>query len=345
MVEKELSIEVYGRVQGVGFRTSLAGISRKLGISGFVRNKEDEGVEIIAQGNKENLNKLLIWVNGSHVLSDINGLSYHWGEISKRINGFEVRAEEGVVVDKIKGFLNLGKNLLGKKEVENSLLHVAIIPDGNRRWARERGLDASFGHYKAGIIDNAIELFGEAKKLGIKYLSIWGFSTENWKRDENEINAIFSLLLRSIDKLRTLSHKEKIRFRHIGRKDRIPEKLMNALNQLENESAMYHNFNVQLCLDYGGRDEIIRTINKIISRGTRKVNEEMFKNELDTAGIPEPELIIRTSGEKRLSGLMPFQSVYSELYFVDKYFPDFKGEDLRKAVEEFNKRNRRFGGK
>lgn len=344
MVAKELNIEIYGRVQGVGFRTSLAAIAKKIGIKGFVRNKEDGGVELIAQGEKKELEKLLDWINGNHILSDITGMSYHWGNAVNVFNDFVIETENGFVLDKAKGFLNLGKKLLYYKKIENKPLHVAIIPDGNRRWAREKGLDATFGHYKSGILDNLLELFDEAKKLGIKYFSVWAFSTENWKREEKEIEAIFSLVLRNIDKLKTIAHKDKIRFRHIGRKDRMPKELSNALTQLENETEKYNDFNVQLCLDYGGRDEIIRAINKLIKKEIKCINEENIENVLDTAGIPEPDLIIRTSGEKRLSGFMPFQSVYSELYFCDKHFPDFKAEDLRKAVEEFNRRNRRFGG-
>ena len=222
-------------------------------------------------------------------------------------------------------------------------VHVVIIPDGNRRWARARGLKPWEGHYKSGSYDNLISLFREAKRLGVKYLSIWAFSTENWKRDKKEVDILLNLTLKRIMDFSKEIHNEKIRFRHIGRKDRIPVKLVRELEKLEKETAGYNESNVQLLLDYGGRDEIIRAVNKLIKNG-KEVGESEFSEALDTFDIPDVDLIIRTSGEKRLSGLMPFQGVYSELYFIDKHFPEFTAEDLRIAVEDFSNRKRNFGG-
>jgi len=185
-------------------------------------------------------------------------------------------------------------------------------------------------------------LFNEAKRLGVKYMSFWGFSTENWNRNKEEIKAIFNLVLSMSEKFRKDAHKNKIRFRHIGRKDRLPKKLVSELERLERETALYKDFNVNLCLDYGGRDEILRAVNKLL--GKKKVSEKDFVMALDTAGIPEPDLIIRTSGENRTSGMMPFQAAYAELCFSNVYFPDFDAAELRKAVEEFSRRVRRFGG-
>ena len=139
-------------------------------------------------------------------------------------------------------------------------------------------------------------------------------------------------------------YKNKIRFKHLGRKDRIPKKLVQALEKLEQESKNYSGFNVQLCLDYGGKDEIIRAVNRAIKSGKIEINEKEFHEFLDTKNIPEPDLIIRTSGEQRTSGIMPFQSSYAELYFTPVYFPDFNSQELKKAIEEFQKRQRRFGG-
>lgn len=227
--------------------------------------------------------------------------------------------------------------------IEKMPVHVVIIPDGNRRWARARGLKPWEGHYKSGSYDNLISLFREAKRLGVKYLSIWAFSTENWKRDKKEVDILLNLTLKRIMDFSKEIHNEKIRFRHIGRKDRIPVKLVRELEKLEKETAGYNESNVQLLLDYGGRDEIIRAVNKLIKNG-KEVGESEFSEALDTFDIPDVDLIIRTSGEKRLSGLMPFQGVYSELYFIDKHFPEFTAEDLRIAVEDFSNRKRNFGG-
>lgn len=222
--------------------------------------------------------------------------------------------------------------------------HVAIIPDGNRRWARNKGLIGTKGHKKAAEYDNVLSILDETKKLKTKFLSIWGFSTENWKRSKTEIKIIFHLILKITRKLRKDAHKNKTRFRFFGRRDRIPKKLREELENLEKETKKYKEFNVQLCLDYGGRDEIVRAVNKILKEKKKKIDEKSFEKYLDSSGIPDPDLIIRTSGEKRISGFMPFQSAYSELYFVEKNFPDFGGKDIRKAINEFGKRKRRFGG-
>ncbi len=221
--------------------------------------------------------------------------------------------------------------------------HVAIIPDGNRRWARQRGLKELQGHVKATEYEHLKSLFYESKKLGIKYLSLWGFSTENWRRSKVEINSLFKLLKIITEVFMDDIEKNKIRFRLIGRRDRLPKDLISQLEELENESKKFNNFFVNLCLDYGGRDEIIRGINNLIKNGRREISEENLISFLDTRDIPDPDLIIRTSGEMRLSGFMPWQSVYSELYFTKKYFPEFSSLDLRRAILEFGKRKRRFG--
>lgn len=227
---------------------------------------------------------------------------------------------------------------------ENIPNHVVIIPDGNRRWAKEKGLFVTAGHYKSASYENVKSILNEAKAIGIRYISFWGFSTENWSREEVEVKAVFELVSGLLDKLEKEAEENKVRFRHLGRKDRLPKNLLEKIKKVEEKTSKYSDLNVQLCLDYGGRDELIRAINKIISSGVKKVDDKMFSEYLDTKDIPDPDLIIRTSGEKRLSGMMPFQSVYSELYFADCYFPDFDALELKKAVEDYQKRQRRFGG-
>ena len=175
-------------------------------------------------------------------------------------------------------------------------------------------------------------------------MSIWGFSTDNWKRSKQEQEEIFNLISSGAEKFIKDAQKNKIRFRHIGRKDRLPKKLLSLLEKLEEMTKDYTGFSVQLCLDYGGRDEIIRSINKLLKSKTKKIDEKDFEKYLDTNDLPDPDLIIRTSGEKRTSGFMPYQGTYAELYFSDLYFPDFGPKELRKAVKEFGRRNRRFGG-
>jgi len=222
--------------------------------------------------------------------------------------------------------------------------HIAIIPDGNRRWARKKGLVASAGHYRAGSYENIKSLFVEGQRLGVKYMSLWGFSTENWVRGDSEIDKIFRLIHDNVTKFREDAHKDKMRFRHIGRKDRLPQKLAKAITRLEEETKKYDTFHVQLCLDYGGRDELIRAFNTMLKEGKETIDEESFYSYLDTQDIPQPDLIIRTGGEQRVSGFMLYQSAYSELYFTDTLFPDFGPNQLKSALEDYSKRRRRYGG-
>lgn len=228
-------------------------------------------------------------------------------------------------------------------KIDNIPVHVAIIPDGNRRWAKSKGLAASEGHRRAGGYEHMKSLFDEARRLGVKYLSFWGFSTENWKRDKKEIDAIFELLSKMIGEWRKDAAENGIRFRHIGRKDRLPKELVSELEKLEQETKNFDKININLCLDYGGRDEIARAINKMINNGVKKVDEKIISEYLDTTGVPDVDLIIRTSGEKRTSGLMPFQGAYAELYFAEEHFPDFGAAELKAAIEDFSNRKRNFG--
>lgn len=221
--------------------------------------------------------------------------------------------------------------------------HIAIIPDGNRRWAKGRGMIGVKGHEKATEKEHITELLDEAKALGIEYVSIWGFSSENWNRSKTERVFLFKLIQRSIEDLRDYAHAKKVRFVHLGRKDRLPKELISALENFEKETEKYDTLRVQLLLDYGGQDDIIRATKKIMAQGITDVNEETFLNYLDTKGIPNPDIIIRTGGEKRLSGFLSFQAAYSELYFTDVRFPDFGPIQLRDAIRDFSKRKRNFG--
>lgn len=336
----ELQIELYGRVQGVAFRETVRKYARKEGVKGYVMNKDDGDVFVCAQGRKDKLAKLLVWLQESPGLSKVTGLTYHWKSSSQAYESFSVVKKNSFLIDQAKSFLNLGKKILGTRRIIPK--HVAIIPDGNRRWAKSKGMQASFGHYYAGSYSHVRSLLQEAQRLGAHYLSLWGFSTENWTRESMEQKAIFELILRSIPHLREDAHSYKISFKHVGRKDRMPRRLLDELKRLEEDTARYRDFCVVLCLDYGGRDEIIRAIAKAMKSG-KKISEKTFENYLDTKGIPDPDLVIRTSGEQRTSGFMPYQAAYSELYFSDKYFPDFGPEDLRKAIDEYGRRQRRFG--
>ena len=219
--------------------------------------------------------------------------------------------------------------------------HVAIIMDGNRRWAKKRGLPAFEGHRKGAMaFEKLIEKAGD---MGIKCLSAWAFSTENWNRSKEEIDALFSLLNEMLSKYAKRCEKEKVRFVHIGRKDRIPSNLKNAIEKLEEDTKTFEKSILVLAIDYGGHDELIRTVEKIKKKGLEITPENIEKN-LDTAEIPQIDYIIRTGGETRLSGFMSWQSAYAELYFTDTHFPAFSPKKFEEAINEFSQRERRFGG-
>lgn len=225
-------------------------------------------------------------------------------------------------------------------------VHIAILADGNRRWAKERGLPTFEGHRKGA--EMAKKLSKKAKALGIKIMTIWVFSTENWKRTVEETGYLMGLFDTFIDRERKEALREKTRIIHMGRKDRIPEGLKKKIIQAEEETRHFTDYYFVVALDYGGRDEIIRGVKKLKSSGLRieDLDENTFSTFLDTKDLPqaEPDMIIRTSGEERLSGFMTWQSSYSEYYFSPLMFPDFGPEELEKAVKVYGERKRRFGG-
>lgn len=239
--------------------------------------------------------------------------------------------------------------------------HVAIIPDGNRRWAKEKGLPAFEGHRKGASVFTQVAQ--TARDLGVHTLTIWGFSTENWNRSEKEINSLMRLYEQMIEKNLKQAQKEKARIYHLGRKDRLPKFLTNKLIQAEQQTKNNQQYVLNLAIDYGGQDEILRAVtavvkdvkeNKINPTELSKIEGQQknrypyyrFKNYLDTKRqpYPYPDLLIRTSGEMRLSGYLLWQAAYAELYFEPKHFPDFTPAVFKKAMQEYARRKRRFGG-
>lgn len=220
----------------------------------------------------------------------------------------------------------------------NTPHHVAIIPDGNRRWARERNLPTFEGHRKG--FETLVKIARESRDLGIKVFTVWGFSTENWKRSDDEVSYLMGLYSRMIDEYLKEALRDGIRIVHLGRKDRLDKKLLKKIKDAEEKTKDFDKYYLSVGIDYGGRDEILRAIKK------SSINSESDMDKaLDTSALPypNPDLIIRTGGEKRLSGLLLWQSQYSELKFVDKYLPDFSPEDFKACVNDYSQRNRRYG--
>ncbi len=226
-------------------------------------------------------------------------------------------------------------------------IHVAIIPDGNRRWAKEKGRPAVEGHRYAAQT-TLPNLINEFIKLRIKYFTFWALSTENLaSRSKEELSNLFDLTRFFLKRKYKEFEDKKIKLKVIGDLTKLPEDLQKEILKISKATMKNEKITVILGLNYGGKDEIIRTIKKIRSRFNRdeirNLTKENFAKYLDTSGIPDPDLIIRTGGEKRLSGFMLWQSEYSELYFSDLYFPDFSAKELEKSIKNYSQRQRRFG--
>jgi len=223
--------------------------------------------------------------------------------------------------------------------------HIAIIPDGNRRWAKEHGLPSLEGHRRG--FDVAIKIGRKIRSMGVHTLTMWAFSTENWNRTKDEVNYLMKMYGVFIDRNLKEALKEKIRIIHLGRKDRISNKLLKRIQNSEEKTKNFKNYILNIALDYGGRDEIVRSIKKNSKFKIQNSNltEDNFNDFLDTHDQPHPnpDLIIRTSGEQRTSGLMIWQAAYAEYIFLKKHFPDVKDKDIELSIEEYSKRQRRFG--
>ena len=225
--------------------------------------------------------------------------------------------------------------------------HIAIIMDGNGRWAKQRGLPRTAGHAAGGEAFRRIANY--CRTLGVKYLTVYAFSTENWKRSEDEVAGIMRLLGKYLQEALQDMEKNRVRFRFLGDLSRLSPQLQKLCHDAENRSADY-DVQVNFCLNYGGRDEIVhaaRAFARDVAEGKRKtedLTEELLSSYLYSSDIPDPELIIRPSGEKRISNFLLWQSAYSEFVFMNVLWPDFSPADLDAAIEEYHRRNRRFGG-
>lgn len=220
--------------------------------------------------------------------------------------------------------------------------HVAIIMDGNGRWAKEKNKPRVFGH-KAGA-ETLRKIMEYSRKIGVKYLTVYAFSTENWKRSKEEVDALMFLFKNYIKSERENLLKNKIRFMVSGRKEGVSNSLLEAIEELEEVTSKDYEMTMNIAFNYGGRAEIIDAVNKIILSGKKDITEEEFSKYLYN-DIPDPDLVVRTSGEFRISNFLLWQIAYSEIYITDKYWPDFDEEEMNKAILSYSKRERRFGGR
>ena len=234
-------------------------------------------------------------------------------------------------------------------EKENMPKHIAIIMDGNRRWARKKGLEPKLGHKEGAKTLEKIVRY--ANKIGLEYITVYAFSTENWKRTKDEVGALMLLLQNYLDDYSKRADTENIKVKVLGDISALSEGMQKSINKCMERTKNNTGVTFNIAINYGGRDEIVKAVRKISEQvkegkiNIEDINEQLISDNLYTAGEPDPELLIRTSGELRTSNFLPCQIVYSEFVFVEKNWPDFEEKDLDEAIEIYQKRNRKFGAK
>lgn len=235
-----------------------------------------------------------------------------------------------------------------REEKLNVPKHVAIILDGNGRWAKKKNMPRNYGHVQgAKVVEQIIE---DGYNMGIEYITVYAFSTENWKRSMEEVEALMKLLQKYLIDCIERSTKNNMQVRVIGDKSGLDPKIVEKINELEEVTKTATGLKFTIAINYGGRDEIRRAVMRIAKEAVQKelnpdeISEDTITAHLDTAGLPDPDLLIRTSGEERLSNFLPWQLAYTEFYFTDVLWPDFDKEDLLTAIRYYNGRERRFGG-
>ncbi len=236
------------------------------------------------------------------------------------------------------------------EKLENTVVpkHIAIIMDGNGRWAKKRGLPRTAGH-KAGAktVETVCE---EAYRAGVEYVTIYAFSTENWSRPQEEIDMLMNLLRNYLSDSLNNAKKNNMKVRVIGDRSKLAPDIIRKIEETEEASKGYTGLKLQIAINYGGQDEILRVTRKLAAKvrdgeiGEEDINKELFEATLDTVGLPMPDLLIRTSGEQRLSNFLLWQLAYTEFYFTDVLWPDFGKKDLLDAIRYYNTRDRRYGG-
>lgn len=232
-------------------------------------------------------------------------------------------------------------------KVDDRLSHIAFIMDGNGRWAKKRSLPRKVGHRQGAIaFENVVR---ECNKIGIKTVTVYAFSTENWKRSEEEVGYLMKLFEKYLSDFETKFKDSSVRIRLAGGIERLPAKLQEGVKRVEEKTKDNKGLTLNLCINYGGRDEIVNAT-KILAEQVKNgelaiedITEDLFAKHLRTKDAPDPDLMIRAGGEQRLSGFLLWQTSYSELYFPEVLWPDFDEEELEKAIDEFNNRKRRFG--
>lgn len=239
------------------------------------------------------------------------------------------------------GLLNRKSKQAGRLDTEKLPRHIAIIMDGNGRWAKKRGLPRTAGHAAGAEVFRKIATC--CSNLGIEYFTVYAFSTENWKRPKEEVDTIMSLLEKYLHEAIEKMEKENVRLKVLGDTSRLSPEICKLIAETDEKSKHITGMQANICINYGGRDEIVNAVKKAVASG-KEIDEQLISDCMYTSGMPDPDLIIRPSGEKRLSNFLLWQSAYSEFYYTDTLWPDFTEKELIEALCDFQGRNRRFGG-
>lgn len=222
-----------------------------------------------------------------------------------------------------------------------NLKHIAIIMDGNRRYAKEHNLPSAFGHKKG--VESLKKIVNISDKFNIKYLTVYAFSTENWKRKKEEVDFLMNLLATTLKHELQEMHENNVKISYIGDLTKLNDSLREILNNSAEKTKNNTGVNLQIAINYGARDEIVHAVNEIIKAGKKEISADEFENYLYTKNIPDPDLLIRTGGELRVSNYLLWQIAYSEIYITEKFWPEFNEDELAKAIIEFGERQRRYG--
>ena len=224
---------------------------------------------------------------------------------------------------------------------KTNLKHIAVIMDGNRRWAKDKGLPSAFGHKKG--VESLKKVVKIADKYGVKYLTMYAFSTENWNRKQEEVDFLMNLLATTMKNELNELHENNVKMSFIGDLSKLNQNLQNILDEAVIKTKENTGVNLQIAINYGARDEIVHAVNEILKSGMKEITPEIFEKFLYTSNIPNPDLLIRTGGELRISNYLLWQIAYSEIYITEKYWPEFDEKALAEAIKTFSERKRRYG--
>jgi len=337
-------IIVRGRVQGVTYRKYVKNIAEGFGYKGFVQNEKDGSVKIFLQDQDDNFDEFLSQIKIGNKFSRVDSLEISDITTAEQYDNFAIIKNNNIIFDQANSMKNLIKTILKTPEIiKQPLRHIALIPDGNRRWAKAKGLPNVIGHKVSSDFEHILDFTNVCTKYNVEFITIWAFSTENWKRPQEEVDYLMDLLIERVVEGKAILMKNNVKFLWLGNAEKLSKKILDNIKMLEETTKDNSGVTIQLALNYGGRDEIVSAVNEVIKTGVKKVTEEDLNAIINKTNIPNPDMIVRTGGENRLSGFMLYSCGYSELFFTKTLFPDFGPKELEELIKEYFHRTRNFG--